>query len=78
MKTAISLPDPLFAEAEKVAHELGVTRSELYARALTRFLESRRGETVRAALDRVYAKHPSKIDPVLARMQAASTPDEEW
>ena len=34
MKTAISLPDELFAAAEKLAERLGVSRSQLYATAL--------------------------------------------
>jgi len=34
MKTAVSLPNELFDAAEVLADELGVTRSELYARAI--------------------------------------------
>jgi hypothetical protein len=31
MKTAISLPDSVFAEAEALAQQLGLSRSELYS-----------------------------------------------
>jgi hypothetical protein len=34
MKTAISIPDPLFAAAEQFAHDNGLSRSELFARAV--------------------------------------------
>jgi metal-responsive CopG/Arc/MetJ family transcriptional regulator len=44
MKTAISLPDPLFKAGEKAARRLGVSRSQLYARALRQYLESLGGE----------------------------------
>lgn len=42
VKTAISLPDELFDEGERFAHEHGMTRSELYATALREFLRIRR------------------------------------
>lgn len=32
MKTAISIPDPIFEAAEGFARRLGMSRSELYAR----------------------------------------------
>ncbi len=35
MKTAVSLPDDLFRMAEAAARRLQVSRSELYARAIT-------------------------------------------
>jgi len=54
MKTAISLPDPLFAAAERAARELGVSRSELYRRALVRFLQEHGDAAITARLDRVH------------------------
>ena len=38
MKTAISLPDDLFQAVERLAKRLGVSRSELYRRAVRFFL----------------------------------------
>jgi len=38
MKTAVSLPDEVFASAETLAKRLKLTRSELYSRALAEFL----------------------------------------
>ena len=38
MKTAISLPDELFEEAESLASRLGMSRSGLYAAALEDFM----------------------------------------
>ena len=38
MKVAVSVPDDLYAEADQVASERGISRSELYSRALRRFL----------------------------------------
>ena len=34
MKTAVSIPDAVFDAAERLAERLGLSRSELYARAI--------------------------------------------
>jgi metal-responsive CopG/Arc/MetJ family transcriptional regulator len=39
MKTAISLPDDTYEEATRKAAELGISRSEFFARAARRYLE---------------------------------------
>jgi metal-responsive CopG/Arc/MetJ family transcriptional regulator len=38
METAISLPDSVFAEANALAEQLGLSRSELYTKALQSYL----------------------------------------
>lgn len=40
MKTAISLPDDLFARAEQLAARRGVSRSQLYAEAIAHLLDA--------------------------------------
>ncbi len=40
MKTAISLPDDTFRRVDDAAKRLGVSRSEFFARAAERWLES--------------------------------------
>jgi len=37
MKTAISIPDPIFQSAEIMAHHLAISRSELFTRAISEF-----------------------------------------
>ena len=69
MKTAISIPDPLFRNADKLAKHLEISRSELYARAVEEFLAGHRADRVREALDAVYGDEMSELDPVLAAMQ---------
>jgi predicted transcriptional regulator len=39
VKTAVSLPDDLYERGEQAAQRLGVNRSQLYARALTKYLQ---------------------------------------
>ena len=78
MKTAISIPDPLFDAAEKVADRLGMSRSELYRRALADYVARHRDDRVTEALNRLYAKHSSRLDPVLQALQFSSLPKEDW
>ena len=78
MKTAISLPDPVFHEAESVAKRLGVSRSELYTKALTEYLQKHNDDWIKAKFNEVYAEESSALDPVIARMQFLSMPSEDW
>jgi len=55
MKTAISLPDKLFQEADAFADRVGLSRSELYATAVAEYLARRNDAVVTARLDAVYA-----------------------
>ncbi|MHB8660286.1 MAG: ribbon-helix-helix domain-containing protein [Solirubrobacteraceae bacterium] len=52
MKTAISLPDETFARVERAAAELGVSRSEFFARAAERWLEALDDDKTTAAINR--------------------------
>lgn len=78
MKTAISLPDAVFQEAEELAKRLGVSRSELYATAVAQFVAAHREEEITAALNEVYSDDDSAVDPVLNQLQWLALPNEEW
>ncbi len=80
MKTAISIPDSLFKEADRLAKRLGWSRSELYANAVTAYVNSERFSGVREKLDAVYGNNEedSAIDPFLADAQARALPREKW
>lgn len=78
MKTAVSIPNPLFEAADELAARLGLSRSELYSRALSDYLEKRLERRITEKLDKVYSSTSSKLDPALARLQTASLPPDEW
>ena len=78
MKTAISLPDSLFHAADDLARRTGMSRSELFRKAVTDYIEAHKHDQVRKALDAVYAEQPSQIDETLMRMQVMSLPMEDW
>ena len=79
MKTAISLPNDTFENAERYAKANGFTRSELYATALREYLERREREQIMARINAASEEMDTSLDPALARLQAASTtPNEDW
>ncbi|RME22097.1 MAG: ribbon-helix-helix protein, CopG family [Deltaproteobacteria bacterium] len=80
MKTAISIPDDLFVEAERTAKRLGLSRSELYRRALATYLERHSERAITEALDAVYGAEPeqSALDREIERVQDSSLPREKW
>jgi predicted transcriptional regulator len=51
MKTAISIPDDLFADAEHLARELNKSRSRLYCDAVREYLARHSAESVTDVLD---------------------------
>lgn len=78
MKTAISLPEPIFQEAEALAQQLGMSRSQLYTEALKAYLRRYNREQILAKLNQVYSQESSELDPFLAKMQFMSLPREDW
>jgi metal-responsive CopG/Arc/MetJ family transcriptional regulator len=78
MKTDISLPDPIFEEAESLAKRLGLSRSELYTKALKAYLRKSNREQILNKLNEVYAEESSEPDPILTKMQTMSLPQEDW
>ncbi len=78
MKTAISLPDSVFEAAEALAQELGVSRSELYTKALQSYLQKHNRNQTLIQLNEVYAQVSSDVDPVMASMQFMSLPHKDW
>ena len=62
MKTAISLPDRLYEEAEKTAQIMGLPRSQLFAKALEEFIEHHKRENITEKLNSIYNQIISKSD----------------
>jgi metal-responsive CopG/Arc/MetJ family transcriptional regulator len=80
MKTAISLPDPLFEAADRLARQLGKSRSQLYAEALREYLERYRDEDITRRLNEIYDAEPelAELDPVLEALQLEVLRREKW
>ncbi len=78
MKTAISLPDDLFESADELAERLGVSRSELYARAVAEYVAKHRTRDVTAKLNEVYAEEDSGLSRAVREAQSRSVGSSEW
>lgn len=77
VKTAVSIPDPLFRAADRIARRRGLSRSQLYARALERLVDAESSDEVTARLDEVYATEDSGLDKDLERAQLRAV-SETW
>jgi hypothetical protein len=51
MKVAVSIPDPIFAEAEGLAKQLKLSRSKVYARALGEFVANHAPDRITEAIN---------------------------
>jgi metal-responsive CopG/Arc/MetJ family transcriptional regulator len=77
MKTAVSIPDPIFEAADRLARRRRISRSELYAEALARLLDADESSRVTERLDDLYSDRPSELDAGLVEAQARAI-DEDW
>jgi predicted transcriptional regulator len=78
MKVAVSVPDPIFEAAERMARERRIPRSQLFAQALEEFVARHASEAVTAQLNEVYAKTESGMEEPLLRAQFAKLKHEAW
>ncbi len=69
MKTAISIPDDLFEDADRLARVLKQSRSALYSRAIREYVARHSPDSVTAALDAMLG---DEIDPDSAFAAAAA------
>ncbi len=74
MKTAVSIPDRVFNSAEKLAARLGLSRSELYAKALASLVEKHSESLITAKLNELYGPEgeESSLDRETALLQIRS------
>lgn len=78
MKVAVSIPGPVFDAAERVCRRMRVSRSRLYANAVEAYVKSHSDEDITEQLNRVYAKHSSKLDPALESATLEVLRREKW
>ncbi len=79
MKTAVSIPDDVYTEAESLARRLKVSRSRLYADAVREFVARRDPDSVTESINRVVdALGDQAIDPFVAAAAALTLERVEW
>jgi metal-responsive CopG/Arc/MetJ family transcriptional regulator len=78
MKTAISLPDDLYADAERLAGALKVSRSRLYSLALREYVSRHAPDHVTEALDSLFAADDTGHGTFAAQAAQRTLRDSEW
>ncbi|MEZ0227672.1 MAG: ribbon-helix-helix protein, CopG family [Planctomycetota bacterium] len=78
MKTAISIPDAIFAKAEKLARRLKKSRSELYRQALAEYLARHDPDAITEAMDRVAESVDTRPDDFSAAAARRVMKRTEW
>ncbi|MBO0886435.1 MAG: CopG family transcriptional regulator [Acidimicrobiales bacterium] len=71
MKTAISVPDDTYERASQRARDLGMSRSEFFARAADRYLEELDSESVTRQMDDALAALEEDDDSAAAAVAAS-------
>lgn len=78
MRNEIALPADILDAAQQLAHSLGLSSSELFAAALSDFIQRHNTNDITAALDQIYSETDSRLDPMLSTIQLKSLPKEDW
>jgi len=78
MKTAISIPNSIFEAAEKLSKRFGISRSQLYAKAVTEYLRDHQKDGLTEKLNEIYEKESSELDPICYALQFSSLQKYEW
>jgi hypothetical protein len=71
MKIAVSIPDGLFHAAEQLAARWGISRSQLYAKALDALVDKHSDGAITSRLNEIYGPkgQDTSLDPALAAIQ---------
>lgn len=82
MKTAISMPDETFERASRRAGDLGMSRSEFFARAAQHYLDELDAQSLTGqidnALEHLDAPDDASADAIAVSHRALDTVDNEW
>ena len=78
MKTAVSIPDKLFRQADALARRLGKSRSQVYREALAEYLARREPAAVTVALDHTVDEVGTEVDAWTAEAGRAALEHSEW
>jgi metal-responsive CopG/Arc/MetJ family transcriptional regulator len=78
MKTAISIPDKIFRDAERLSRRLKKSRSQIYAEAVTEYVARHDPDAVTEAMDRVCEAMGDYSDPAVSAAARRTLEDVEW
>lgn len=78
MKVAISVPDPIFREAERLARRLKKSRSRLYGEAMAEYLQRHDPDALGEMVEQFYASIEDRPDPFVQEAARRTLAKSEW
>lgn len=78
MKTAISIPDKVFRDAERLSRRLKKSRSQVYAEAVTEYVARHDPESVTEAMNRVCEALDTRSDAATSGAARRTLEGVEW
>lgn len=78
MKTAVSIPDEVFAKAERLARRAGRSRSDVFSAALAEYVARHAPDEVTEAMDRVCADVGDNEDTFVSAAGRRVLENTEW
>jgi metal-responsive CopG/Arc/MetJ family transcriptional regulator len=78
MKTAVSVPNDVFDQAERLARRSGRSRSEVYSAALREYVARHSPDEVTDTLDRVVAEIDSPVESFVTESSRRVLESTEW
>lgn len=78
MKIAVSVPDEVLERAERAARRLGLSRSELFTRAMVAFLSTHTDESITSSYDAASGESAESEDGAFRRKATQRLLAVEW
>jgi hypothetical protein len=78
MKTAISINETIFHEAEDAAAEMKLSRSGLYTLAVEEYIRNHRSAIITERLNQYYSGHKAVLDDDIKQAAYALFAGEDW
>ncbi len=78
MKTAISIPDPIFESAERLAERTKKSRSQVYSEAVAEYVDRHDPDTITERINAVCGEVDTRPDPLLTEAARRVLATNEW
>jgi metal-responsive CopG/Arc/MetJ family transcriptional regulator len=78
MKTAISIPDQVFEQAERLARRTKRSRSQFFSDAVREYIARHSGDEITDAMNRVVDSVGTDADPFVAAASRRTLEQVEW
>ena len=78
MKTAISIPDKIYRDAERLSRRLKKSRNQVYTDAVTEYIARHDPDAVTDAMNRVCDTMDARPDPAISAAARRTLEGVEW